>query len=257
MADLARDAIDAAAASFDGRGGDGGDDDDDDDAMEAGEEEAAAAVAAEEEGRCDCGACSGSGGPFRIPPACLRRPASELGVVVPAADVAAAALAAPAAASDEEAEFETEANANAAEARDDEALAAVAASLDSSAAAAHAAAAAVAERAAAACAAMSSSTSVVSEVVVALDTIALILGNALSAPKGPSGDKFRCIKQNNPAFVRRAGRLRGSTELLRAAGFAPSGADGGELKLTRDDPALLYVVRSAVCDAVERARARC
>jgi hypothetical protein len=45
--------------------------------------------------------------------------------------------------------------------------------------------------------------------------------------------------------------------LLRAAGFAPSGADGGELKLTRDDPALLYVVRSAVCDAVERARARC
>jgi hypothetical protein len=82
----------------------------------------------------------------------------------------------------------------------------------------------------------------------------------------------------NAAFHRRAGRFAGSLDLLSAAGFRSGGGGGGSggsgggvgggggggdgggdvseviWKLTRDDPALLYVVRSAVCDAATRAR---
>ena len=143
--------------------------------------------------------------------------------------------------------------------------AAVEASLDDDAARAHAATAEATARADAACVALVASVASPQEAVVALDTLATILGNAMSAPRGPEGDKYRSIRPGNPAFHRRAGRHVGATDLLRAAGFSNSssssalggGGGGGEvvLRLTRDDPALLYIVRSAVCDAAARAKA--
>jgi len=75
------------------------------------------------------------------------------------------------------------------------------------------------------------------------------------APRGDAGDTYRRVRVANPAFRRRAGRFPGAMDALRAAGFRDDATDGEpSLRLTRDDPALLYVVRSTVADAAERAR---
>ena len=132
--------------------------------------------------------------------------------------------------------------------------------MNEDAARAHAASADVAHRAESACAALVAGATSVSDAVIALDTLATIIGNALSAPPGPAGDKYRAIRPSNAAFHRRAGRHPGAQDLLRAAGFQSSvtgGNGNGEavLRLTRDDPALLYVVKCAVTDAATRIRA--
>jgi hypothetical protein len=132
---------------------------------------------------------------------------------------------------------------------------AVAAGLDPTAASANASAADAVRRAAAACDAIVAAAASADEAIVALETVRVLLSNAADAPRGDAGDKYRRVRVANPAFRRRAGRFPGAMDALRAAGFRDDATDGEPaLRLTRDDPALLYVVRSTVADAVERAR---
>ena len=132
---------------------------------------------------------------------------------------------------------------------------AVAAGLDPTAASANASAADAVRRAAAACDAIVAAAASADEAIVALDTVRVLLSNAADAPRGDAGEKYRRVRVANPAFRRRAGRFPGAMDALRAAGFRDDATDGEpSLRLTRDDPALLYVVRSTVADAAERAR---
>lgn len=125
----------------------------------------------------------------------------------------------------------------------------------------HTAAAEAAERARAGCTALLASAPA-PDAVMALDTLATILGNALNPPDAQSREKFRSIRLNNAAFQRRAGRHAGAKDVLYAAGFrdgagasaqAVGASVGGVaepmLRLERDDPALLYIVRDTVRDA--------
>ena len=132
---------------------------------------------------------------------------------------------------------------------------AVDAGLDPTAASANASAADAVRRAAAACDAIVAAAASADEAIVALDTVRVLLSNAADAPRGDAGDAYRRVRVANPAFRRRAGRFPGAMDALRAAGFRDDATDGEPaLRLTRDDPALLYVVRSTVADAAERAR---
>lgn len=140
-------------------------------------------------------------------------------------------------------------------ARDSAEAFAVAAGLDPTAASANASAADAVRRAASACDAIVAAAASVDEAIVALDTVRVLLSNAADAPQGDAGDRYRRVRVANPAFRRRAGRFPGAMDALRAAGFRDDATDGEpSLRLTRDDPALLYVVRSTVADAAERAR---
>ena len=131
----------------------------------------------------------------------------------------------------------------------------VAANLDPTAASANASAADAVRRAAAACDAIVADAASADEAIVALETVRVLLSNAADAPRGDAGDTYRRVRVANPAFRRRAGRFPGAMDALRAAGFRDDAEDGEPaLRLTRDDPALLYVVRSTVADAAERAR---
>jgi hypothetical protein len=53
----------------------------------------------------------------------------------------------------------------------------------------------------AACVALVASTASPEEAAVALDTLATILGNAMSAPRGATGDKFRSIRPGGAVQV--------------------------------------------------------
>lgn len=74
--------------------------------------------------------------------------------------------------------------------------------------------------------------------------------NALDNPGNP---KYRRIKVQNPAFYEKAGRLPGSMDLLRSAGFVIRGESGEQvLKLEREDPGLLWLTLSACEQALQR-----
>ena len=74
--------------------------------------------------------------------------------------------------------------------------------------------------------------------------------NALENPGNP---KYRRIKVQNPTFYERAGRLPGSVDLLRSAGFVMRGESGEQiLKLEREDPGLLWLTLSACEQALQR-----
>lgn len=67
-----------------------------------------------------------------------------------------------------------------------------------------------------------------------------------NALNNPAEQKFRRVRQRNPAFFSRAGRFEGSLALLRTAGFVAA-MDGQEevLQLARNDPGLLWISLSA------------
>ena len=110
-------------------------------------------------------------------------------------------------------------------------------------------------RAAVACDAIVAAAASTDDAIVALETLHTLLSNAADAPRGDAGAKYRRVRVANPAFRRRAGRFPGAMDALRAAGFRDDASDGEPaLRLMRDDPALLYVVRSTVADAAESAR---
>lgn len=78
----------------------------------------------------------------------------------------------------------------------------------------------------------------------------IVLQNALEHPRDP---KFRRIKLQNPAFFQRAGRLSGSLDVLKTAGFVLSGENGEQiLKLEREDPGLLWLTLSACEQGLQR-----
>ena len=81
----------------------------------------------------------------------------------------------------------------------------------------------------------------------ALQTLATVLQNALSSPD----DKFRRVRQQNPAFHRRAGQWPAAGQVLQAAGFVQQaqGADPVWV-LQRNDPGLLWLALSAVQEAL-------
>ena len=110
-------------------------------------------------------------------------------------------------------------------------------------------------RAAVACDAIVAAAASTDDAIVALETLHTLLSNAADAPRGDAGEKYRRVRVANPAFRRRAGRFPGAMDALRAAGFRDDASDGEPaLRLMRDDPALLYVVRSTVADAAESVR---
>lgn len=77
-----------------------------------------------------------------------------------------------------------------------------------------------------------------------------LMQNALEHPGDP---KYRRIKFQNPAFYQRAGRLPGSVDLLKSAGFVMRGEDGEQiLNLEREDPGLLWLTLSACEQALQR-----
>ena len=77
-----------------------------------------------------------------------------------------------------------------------------------------------------------------------------LMQNALEHPGDP---KYRRIKFQNPAFYQRAGRLPGSVDLLKSAGFVMRGENGEQiLNLEREDPGLLWLTLSACEQALQR-----
>jgi len=92
----------------------------------------------------------------------------------------------------------------------------------------------------------------------ALRTLATVLRNALENPTGtPQAAHFRTLRRGAGAFEARAGRYPEALEVLRVAGFVEAAADSGRmLRLTRDDPALLWLALSAVNDQLALQRVR-
>ncbi|KXZ55715.1 hypothetical protein GPECTOR_2g1265 [Gonium pectorale] len=95
------------------------------------------------------------------------------------------------------------------------------------------------------------------DVLLALDTLDSMLGNAANFPRE---ERYRRVRLGNAALQRRLGRLPGGLELLRVAGFVQevAGAEGeGEvLRLRRDDPGLLWLVLSVVREVRDQVAAQ-
>ena len=78
----------------------------------------------------------------------------------------------------------------------------------------------------------------------AAETLDIILSNA---SKGD--EKYKRVRVSNKKFVRTAGKFAAALRLLEAVGFERQ-TDGGDdvLVLTRADPGLLWLGRSALAD---------
>ena len=81
----------------------------------------------------------------------------------------------------------------------------------------------------------------------ALQTLAQVLQNALSSQE----DKFRRLREQNPAFHRRAGQWPAAGEVLQAAGFVRQAAGEPMWVLQRNDPGLLWLALSAVQEGLQ------
>ena len=88
------------------------------------------------------------------------------------------------------------------------------------------------------------------EASTALQTLSMILRNALNAPQD---DRYRRLRPRNPAFSRRLGRFPQALEVLHVAGFQQAAQQNGDdpvLALDRTDPGLLWLALEAVQTAM-------
>ncbi len=88
------------------------------------------------------------------------------------------------------------------------------------------------------------------EASTALQTLSMILRNALNAPQD---DRYRRLRPRNAAFSRRLGRFPQALEVLHVAGFQQAAQQNGDdpvLALDRSDPGLLWLALEAVQTAM-------
>merc|ERR1711998_785364 len=83
----------------------------------------------------------------------------------------------------------------------------------------------------------------------ALRTVCTMLRNVLD---NPTETKYRRVRTENAAFVRKVGSHKGALDVLRVAGFRDGEEQGVEqLTLHRDDPGLLWLVVSMCKDQLQ------
>jgi hypothetical protein len=84
--------------------------------------------------------------------------------------------------------------------------------------------------------------------VAAVQTLCTLLQNLMNHP---SEQKYRRLRLSNAAFMRKAGRFAAAVGMLQLVGFSEQQVDGDAVVVLRlDDPGLLWLVLSALRDAV-------